>query len=143
MRSRRFVGEFLALTLVAAACGGEPGRPFSDGPNIVLVSVDTLRADRLSLYGHQRPTTPFLERLASSAVVFNAFHYNGGGTLPSHMTMLTGLHPATHQISPHTGRILEPERVTPGGGAPKPGIPDRSVRRWRLDGRSVRLHPRV
>jgi len=104
----------LVFTVAAAtsACSGDSDRRLSNGPNLVLISIDTLRADRLSLYGHHRPTTPFLEQFASSAVVFDTFHYSGGGTLPSHMSMLTGLHPVTHQITPHTGRMLEPERVT-------------------------------
>jgi len=104
----------LVFTVAAAtsACSGGSDRRLSNGPNLVLISIDTLRADHLSLYGHRRPTTPFLERLASSAVVFDAFHYSGGGTLPSHMSMLTGLHPVTHQINPHTGRVLESERIT-------------------------------
>lgn len=79
---------------------------------MILISVDTLRADRLSVYGYERRTTPVLEQLASSALVFDRFYYSGGGTLPSHMTMMTSLNPATHGIHPGSGKLLEPERLT-------------------------------
>jgi len=69
-------------------------------PNVILVSIDTLRADHMSLYGYSRSTTPFLEELAEDAIVFDQFSQNGGGTLPSHVTMLTSLYPRTHQIFP-------------------------------------------
>lgn len=81
-------------------------------PDILLVSIDTLRADRLSVYGYARPTSPRLERLAREAVTFDRFYYNGGGTLPSHMTLLTSLHPPTHGIGPESLKALEPERRT-------------------------------
>jgi arylsulfatase A-like enzyme len=82
------------------------------GCNVVLVSVDTLRADRLSVYGYDRPTSPFLEELAADGVVFEQFVQSGGGTLPSHMTMFTSLYPATHQVEVHTGTHLEDEWTT-------------------------------
>lgn len=96
--------------LVGSAPGAQcaPPRPI----NLVLISIDTLRADRLSVYGYGRPTSPFLERLAAEGVLFERFYYNGGGTLPSHMTMLTSLHPVTHGIEPSSDRVLPPERTT-------------------------------
>lgn len=80
--------------------------------NLLIISIDTLRADRLSVYGYPRPTSPALEALAREGVLFEDFHYSGGGTLPSHMSMMTSLHPATHGIHPGTDKSLEPERVT-------------------------------
>lgn len=73
-------------------------RPGGDhSPNIVLVSVDTLRADRLSLYGNSRPTSPRIDRWARERgwVFRNAFAPSGW-TLPSHFSLLTGLHPTRH-----------------------------------------------
>ena len=101
----------LALAGLALGCA-EDTRPVPDGPSVILISVDTLRADRLGLYGHSRDTTPWLERLASDAIVFDRAYHNGGGTLPSHATMLTSLHPRTHQVAPDTGRVLQEERTT-------------------------------
>jgi membrane-anchored protein YejM (alkaline phosphatase superfamily) len=81
-------------------------------PNLVLVSVDTLRADRLSAYGYPTPTSPFLAQLAREGIVFDRFYYSGGGTLPSHMSMFTSLNPLTHGIDPGSGRALPAERTT-------------------------------
>ncbi len=66
-------------------------------PNIVVVLVDTLRADRLSLYGYGRPTSPQLDRFAAErGVVFRAASTNAGCTYPSVNSLLTGLDP--HRI---------------------------------------------
>lgn len=70
-----------------------PGRP-----NLVLISIDTLRADRLSTYGHDRPTSPNLDRLAAEGVLFeNAFSHSPK-TAASHMTLMTGLYPESHRV---------------------------------------------
>lgn len=86
--------------------------PDSGRPNVVLVSIDTLRADQLSVYGYHRSTSPNLEALAKDGVVFEDFVNSGGGTLPSHLTMLTSLYPAAHGVTPHNGRTLAPENTT-------------------------------
>jgi arylsulfatase A-like enzyme len=97
---------------MSIGCGsGEPPSPPTD-VNVVLISIDTWRADRMSLYGYDRPTTPFLEEFAKEAVVFDRFFHSGGGTLPSHMTMMTSLNPRTHFIHPGNQRVLEDERIT-------------------------------
>lgn len=111
----------ISLLVTMAACNqAEPPRSEEDPlgsyrlakANVILLSIDTLRADRLSLYGYRRPTSPGLELFAQEAVVFDSFYYNGGGTLPSHMSMMTSLHPRTHWITPQNQRILEEERET-------------------------------
>jgi arylsulfatase A-like enzyme len=103
----------LALALAAALLAARPREARSAArPNLLLISIDTLRADRLSVYGYGRPVSPRLDELAREAVVFDRFFYNGGGTLPSHMTMMTSLHPATHSIGPESAKTLEPERQT-------------------------------
>lgn len=65
---------------------------------IIVVSVDTLRADRLGCYGYGRPTTPNLDRLAAEGArypyVFTACPY----TVPTHTSMLTGIYPSGHGI---------------------------------------------
>ena len=71
------------------------------GPaNVILVSIDTLRADRLSLYGHPRDTSPGLAAWAeSSAVVFENAVAPAPWTLPSHTSMLTGLSALHHGVN--------------------------------------------
>jgi arylsulfatase A-like enzyme len=86
----------LGLSLAPAGCGGEqhapePARPA--GPNLLIVSLDTTRADHLSCYGYPRPTTPFLERFAAESHRFDAAYTAMPTTLPAHAAMLTGLHP--------------------------------------------------
>lgn len=68
-------------------------------PNVLLVSIDTLRADHVGCYGYARPTTPALDRFAAEhAVRFAHAFAEAPWTLPSHVTMLTGLHPLTHGV---------------------------------------------
>jgi len=70
-------------------------------PNVVLIVLDTVRADHLSVYGYSRPTTRGLEKLASEGVVFEQAVAPAPWTLPSHATLFTGLYPAQH----HAGRL--------------------------------------
>jgi arylsulfatase A-like enzyme len=83
----------LAAAALATGCGGgEPPRP----PNVLWVVWDTARADRTSLYGYQRPTTPFLEEWARSARVFEDCLSSSSWTVPAHASMFTGLLPVEH-----------------------------------------------
>ena len=77
----------LGLLALLPSCGGgtEPARP-----NVVLVVVDTLRADHMSLYGHPRATTPHLERLAEQAWVFERASAGSSWTLPSMAMLFSG-----------------------------------------------------
>lgn len=59
-------------------------------PDVIVISLDTARADRMSVYGATLPTTPYLEELAESSVVFDAAIAPAAYTLPSHASMLTG-----------------------------------------------------
>jgi len=71
-------------------------RPPEDGPNLLLIVLDTLRADHLSLYGYPRETSPWLDRFARTALVFDRAVAPSSFTLPSHATLFTGLYPETH-----------------------------------------------
>ncbi len=70
----------------------KPGRQ----PNIVLISLDTVRADHLSTYGYPRPTTPHIDRLAGQGVLFENAFSPASWTLPSHAAMFTELLPHQH-----------------------------------------------
>lgn len=65
-------------------------------PNIILVSIDTLRADHLSCYGYERHTSPILDSLASRGALFELCQAQAPWTLPSHATMFTGLTVRNH-----------------------------------------------
>jgi arylsulfatase A-like enzyme len=76
---------------------GEPGENDSpDRPTLVLVSIDCLRADHVGAYGYPLPTTPAIDALAREATVFENAFATASWTLPSHMSMLTGLVPSLH-----------------------------------------------
>jgi arylsulfatase A-like enzyme len=82
--------SFLAT---ASAAGPEAG---ASNPNIVLITLDTVRADHLSLYGYPRPTTPNLDKWARRGVVFENAIAPSSWTLASHASMFTGLLPHQH-----------------------------------------------
>ena len=75
-------------------------------PNIVLIVLDTTRPDRLSAYGHEAPTTPFLKSFAKSGVRYERSWSVSSWTLPSHATMFTGVHPDVHQATQETQEML-------------------------------------
>ncbi len=103
----------LVGALVALSCAPPRGEvSICADCNVVLVSIDTLRADHLGLYGHSRPTSPHLDSLAEESIVFDNFFNNGGTTLPVHMSMMTSLQPFAHRVLPSHKRRLEDERVT-------------------------------
>ena len=63
------------------------------GPNVILISVDTLRADRLGCYGYQRPTSPFLDALAATSVRFHTTMAQATFTLVSHKSIFSAKYP--------------------------------------------------
>jgi arylsulfatase A-like enzyme len=88
----------------------------AQAPDVLLIVLDTVRADRLSLYGHIRPTTPSLERLAARATVYERAQSQGIWTVPGHASLFTGLYPSEHQAEWKHGvdwcRPLRAEAVT-------------------------------
>ncbi len=68
----------------------------SEAPNVLLVSIDTLRPDHLGCYGYQRATSPAMDRLAEEGVRFNTVASASSWTLPAHASLVTGLYPASH-----------------------------------------------
>ncbi len=82
--------------LALASCGTD------DRPRlVVLVSIDTLRADHLGLYGYDRKTSPRLDRLALESTVFDDAMSSSPWTLPAHASLLTGLYPSRHGLISH------------------------------------------
>ncbi len=88
-----------------------PRRPASAGPNLLLVVVDTLRADHCSLYGYQRDTTPFLERLGEESLVFEHAVSPASWTLPAMTSLFTGTYPPRHGAV-QGGRSMKPSFET-------------------------------
>jgi choline-sulfatase len=104
---RRAASVLLFATLLGG-CGGETAAP--PGTPVVLVSIDTLRADRLGIYGYQGGSTPAIDSLAADGVVFDRAWANVPLTLPSHASMFTGLLPPTHGVRDNLGYTLDGAR---------------------------------
>lgn len=93
---------FAAAGAAAGAGAEEPGA--LRGRSVVLVSIDTLRADHLGAYGYPRATSPKLDALARESLLFERAYAQAPATAPSHMTLLTGVLPSVHRvISWHSG----------------------------------------
>jgi arylsulfatase A-like enzyme/Flp pilus assembly protein TadD len=90
------VGVLVVLVVLSAAA---PARP----PDVLLVTIDTLRADALGFAGNARVQTPALDRLAAQGRVFTNAHAHNVVTLPSHTNILTGLYPFQHGVRENTG----------------------------------------
>ncbi|MBM4269597.1 MAG: DUF1501 domain-containing protein [Deltaproteobacteria bacterium] len=118
--ARRAALVLIAALALAAACDRrEPpaearpsaetdeAKPGEKRPNLLLISVDTLRADHLGSYGYRLPTSPNLDRLASQGVRFADATASWPKTWPSMATLLTGKHPQT------TGVRYKPQRPLP------------------------------
>ena len=93
---RLAIGSFALALLALCACPGKPPDPAR--PDIVLVVVDTLRADHLGAYGYKPPTSPTIDALAARGVVFDAAWGAAPWTLPSMMSIVTGRTPSAHRV---------------------------------------------
>ncbi|MBK7641554.1 MAG: sulfatase [Planctomycetes bacterium] len=87
----------LFVALAACLACGKSKTPHGR-PNLLLVSVDCLRADHLSCYGYARETSPAIDQLAREGVRFEHAFSASGWTVPSHLSMLTGLPMSVHGI---------------------------------------------
>lgn len=101
------LAPFILLPLLLVACGEQRLEELPPTRGIILISIDTLRADRLGCYGYTQPTSPFLDSLADRAVLFEKCVVQLPGTLPSHMSMLTGLYPKEHNVYPPDGVLAD------------------------------------
>jgi len=90
---RRWLVPAVGVGLLLLGCTRETPRP-----NVLLVSIDTLRADHLSAYGYERRTTPILDALAQEGVLFEQAFSHSPKTAISHMSILTGLYPESHGV---------------------------------------------
>ncbi|MBV8519364.1 MAG: sulfatase-like hydrolase/transferase [Acidobacteria bacterium] len=126
-KSRIVLVSVVAVVLVAAAAawfvvkrhaasGGGAGAFFGghSGParDIILVTIDTTRADALGYAGNTTVRTPFLDSLAAKGLVFTNAHAHNVITLPSHINILTGLYPYQHGVRENAGFTLDASHAT-------------------------------
>jgi arylsulfatase A-like enzyme len=88
------------FSFLAGACGagGSSGGEAEAPPNVILISLDTLRYDHCGFNGYERDTTPFLDSFAKQCVAFDRAYTTMSWTLIAHMSMLTGLYPTQHGV---------------------------------------------
>jgi len=106
----RRLGTLLASLLLVTACSR--GRPVFRGAPVFLVCIDTLRADRLPVYGYAQVETPALDALARDSIVFDNAISHVPLTLPSHASLFTGLLPFQHGVRDNLGYRLSKEHRT-------------------------------
>lgn len=106
-------GILVALLALAPACdrSPKPGESSGNKTNVLLLTVDTLRADRLGCYGYERPTSPTMDGIAKSGVRFDQAYAPRGATWPSLTTLHTGQYPLTHGVR-NNGEVLRPDHRT-------------------------------
>ncbi len=90
IQSGKWLHEQRAVANLPAATPGSP--------NVLVIVIDTLRADHLSSYGYGRPTSPQFDQLAKNGVLFQNAVAPSSWTLPSHASLLTGRYPSEHGL---------------------------------------------
>ncbi len=110
---RAILAVITVVTLVEGAIWGgilwrrasRPGPGAAAAPvvNVLLITVDTLRADAVGAYGNARASTPWIDRLAAAGVRFDAAHAHNVVTLPSHANILSGRYPFVHGVRDNAG----------------------------------------
>jgi len=103
MGSRRPKISLVLCALLLLGCGGgaeqkQAAGALGDRPNVLLVTLDTTRADRFSSYGYERPTTPSFDALAADGALFEMALGVSGCTPPAHASIMTGLYPYHHGL---------------------------------------------
>jgi hypothetical protein len=121
VRVRTVVGRLFAVLVVAwLASGCTPTRSTirshaaaGERPDILLISIDTLRADYVSAYGHEPATTPFVDGIAEEGVRFSRAYSTSSWTVPSLVSMLTSSYPSRHGMGQSAGRASKTWSVIP------------------------------
>ncbi|HXK04887.1 MAG TPA: sulfatase-like hydrolase/transferase [Verrucomicrobiae bacterium] len=109
--SRTGLWLLLAALLILGACKSASAPP-ARRLNLLLVTIDTLRADRLGCYGYSQIETPNLDQLARRGVLFENGVAPAPLTAPSHASMMTGLYPTVHKVRNTGGFTLSPANTT-------------------------------
>jgi len=113
--ARRSIGRLAVATLLAslAGCGRGPAAPAAGGrPNVLLITVDTLRPDHLGCYGYARDTSPNIDAFAKDCVIFDNAQTAAPWTAPSLLSLMTSLYPSVHGVVRFNDPGQMNERVT-------------------------------
>ena len=121
----------LILLFLLLGCGTGRAETLA-GYNVLLISLDTLRADHLSCYGYKRATSPRIDEVAKEGVLFENVVAASNWTIPSHMSLLTSLYPSAHRVEnpnrclgesvPTLAQVLEKQGYTTAGFVTGPNL---------------------
>jgi arylsulfatase A-like enzyme len=97
------LAALVALGLSACSRRGAPAEP----PNLIIITMDTMRADHMSCYGYERPTSPRMDELAQTSTLYSRHMASSPWTVPSHASLFTGKDPFEHgsHTFPATSRV--------------------------------------
>ena len=123
--ARRVRYLLLVIVLITWGCGNadDPKEDRSEpptvprqaasrrAPNLVVITLDTTRADALGLHGQQRPTSPEIDAMAREGTAFMSALASAPLTLPSHATIFSGKHPYAHGVRSNMGYVLSDANV--------------------------------
>ena len=96
--NRNFILTLLIIFLSICLCWVSTAQTKSP-KGIILISLDTLRADHLGIYGYRRNTSPSIDAFARESIIFEQAVVQAPNTLPSHMSIMTSLYPSFHGVS--------------------------------------------
>ncbi|MCI0621475.1 MAG: tetratricopeptide repeat protein [Acidobacteria bacterium] len=111
-RPRFGAGLGLALFSLLVCCHQPDLKRLPTFPSILLITIDTLRADALGCYGNNKVRTPNLDRIAREGVLFKNAYAQTPLTLPSHCSIMTGTYPMTHRVRDNSGFVLSKGSTT-------------------------------
>ena len=100
----------LTLCLLGASCARERARPPFENAPVIVISIDTLRADRLPAYGYREIETPHIDALRRDGILFENAWSHCPMTLPAHVSMLTGLLPTEHGVRNNLGYLFDEKK---------------------------------
>ncbi len=109
MRSLERLLVSLVLSLLLGCLMAAQPKPTENAkrPNLLLVTFDTTRVDRLGCYGYREAQTPAIDRLAAEGVLFEKAYAQATQTLPNHCSLFTGLYPITHNVLSNGQRLSD------------------------------------
>ena len=111
-RRGRLPGPIIALTLLAVGAWSQALPPVTRPPNLLIITIDTLRADHLECYGYKPIKTPRINALAADGILVENAYTPVPVTLPAHASLFTGTYPLFHGVRDFTGFSLSKDRTT-------------------------------
>jgi|GEM_PF-368850 len=107
------VRNLTALTVFLLSCGGSPQQPSAkDRPSVLVITLDTLRADALGVYGQRGDPSPYIDGLAAKGTRFSRAYTVTPLTIPAHSSLFTSLWPPRHGVQDNGDFFLTEEAVT-------------------------------